>query len=177
MIRTLLKIACVVLVAVAAIFLWARRNNGSVMDQPKAAAFMNGRTSVVTTVQVGQQGGTVEVHAVGTPVDGITIQIPEGSLAAPISLSVGYNDGKLSPSSGVPSNIVVVLTADRTVTFGKYITADVSFTPNKKYKAIIGYSIGPKGLRPLDVINVDMARGKASFVMFTLTMFTWVYAE
>lgn len=142
----------------------------------KPAYFEHGQTIVVKSFKVNDSGGLLEIGNLGTPIDGMVIEIPKGALDREVTLSVGYNDGMLNLRAGKSSGIVVVLSADSLSSFQKHITIKVRFNPSINPKTIVGYEIDKQGrLHSIDIGSIEKEIGVVSFFTFKPLMFTWVY--
>jgi hypothetical protein len=135
-------------------------------------------TTFTDTFETGPIGGTFTTPRRGVPSDGITLRVPEKAVEGPVSLGIGYSTGVLRLRAGTPSGVVIVIGANRPVTFRRPLEISISFIPNPKHITLVGYAIDAIGhLRPVDVIKVDMAAGHASFLANQPVSLTWVYID
>jgi hypothetical protein len=142
------------------------------------AHFENGTTTFTYTFDAGPAGGIFRVPVQGTPVDGVSVQIPPTAVGQTIRVSIGYSTGSLKLNEGVPSGVVIVMKMTPAVTLQRSIAISISFPPNPHHKLLVGYEIAADGrLRPLDLLSMDMKEGLASFSTFHSLSMTWVYIE
>jgi hypothetical protein len=107
--RRLLTVAAVlaVLLAVAAVAWWALPSMKGLLPLPgqtaqQALEVVTGERVDVTTQQVGASGGTVSVNGTGTPLDGLSLELPQGAFEAPVSFNLGYSPiEKLDAGDGI----------------------------------------------------------------------------
>jgi len=143
------------------------------------AHYIHGATKIIETFNVDSEGGSFTVENTNTPIDGLTIEVPTGSLRKQVIISVGYNEGQLKVRSGKGSGVVLVLEVSNNVSsFEKPFKITAHFDPSIKPKSIIGYVIDEKGsLRPLDTISKLKEQGVVVFYTFRPLMFTWIYIQ
>lgn len=148
-----------------------------VKPQPKSvASYEKGRTVIVQTVSVGPDGGAFKVDIPGSPIDGVTISAPLGTFEKESTISLGYNDGRVSPASGKWSGVILVVEAVNIVSFGKPIAISVRFDPAIQPQVVTGFEIDDAGsLHALDFAGIDKRIGSVSFYVFKPLMLTWVY--
>jgi hypothetical protein len=176
--RLFLAIGGVLILAVvagAAVLLQLKNSSGSKSSLP--AVFKLDRTIIVETVPATPSGTIIQVSKSGTPIDGTVISVPSRALDRAVLLSIGYNTGSfLRLREGTPSGVTFVLSSTPPVTFNGPVTIRFSFPRNPKYKALVGYSIAADGqLRPIDLIDINMTQGEATFSTFQPLTLTWVY--
>jgi hypothetical protein len=137
----------------------------------------DGVTTITDEFEVGPAGGAFRSRASGNPAEGVSLQLAENAVVKPVKLSLGYATAAPKIRAGLGSGVVLVVVATPDVTFEQPLTIGVSFTPNAKYKGLVGYRIEPDGggLRPIDLLDVDLKTGKATFSTFQPLRFTWVY--
>jgi hypothetical protein len=144
--------------------------------------FVPGKTVVVRSIRVGPAGGTLTVDNTGTPADGVVVVVHKGALSQEVTLSLGYNDGKLENlQEGKASGKTLVLSTVPQVDFavatdGNAVQITVPYTASPKPKVIAPYAIDEKNrLQPLQLEAIDEATSHARFATFHPVMFTWVY--
>ena len=57
----------------------------------------------VVSLRVGPKGSVLHTGQTGTPVDGLSVEIPAGALTNEITINLDYNTGTLSLPSGAGS--------------------------------------------------------------------------
>lgn len=144
-----------------------------------SAHYIHGTTKMVETFNVSSKGGSFKIENTNTPVDGVKIEVPPGSLRKQTVISIGYNDGRLKLRTGKGSGVVLVLKVAGSInTFEKAFKITAYFDSSIKPMSIIGYEIDEKGsLRPLDTLSKLKTQGVAAFYTFRPLMFTWVYVQ
>ncbi len=146
--------------------------------QPMGAYFERKDTVFTGRFETGPTGGLFRVPILGTPTDGVFLDLPEKAVEKPISLSVGYCTGSLKLRAGTASGIVLTIKTSPEVTFQQPLRIGVSFTPSSKHMGLVGYAISDEGrLRPIDILNLDMKKGRATFLSFQPLTLTWAYID
>ena len=151
---------------------------GNSMSNPSAAYFQPGHTTIVKSIKVGEQGGVLKVTDTGTPADGTVIDIPKGALSKDVTLSFGYNDGKVENiSEGKSSDIILVLSTEPSISFQQPVKVTVQYSSSIKPIVIVGYSSDDKGrLHLIDMGSWDKKHNQVTFMTFQPIMFTWIYS-
>jgi len=149
---------------------------------PSAPYFVPGKTVVVRSIQVGPDGGTLTVNNTGTPADGVVVTVHKGTLSQEVTLSLGYNDGKIENlQAGKASGTTLVLSTNPKVDFsvamdGSAVQITVPYDSSTKPLAISPYAIDENNkLQPLQLEAIDKATSRARFATFRSVMFTWIY--
>ncbi len=144
--------------------------------------FVPGKTILVRSIQVGPAGGIVTVDNTGTPADGVVVEIHKGALSQEVTLSLGYNDGKLENlQEGKASGKTLVLSTVPQINFavatgGNAVQITIPYTSSSGLKVIAPYAIDEKNrLQPLQLEAMDEATHHARFATFHPVMFTWIY--
>ncbi len=146
--------------------------------QSMGAYFEKKDTTFTATFDIGPAGGTFTVPIRGTPTDGVSLQLPEKAVDHPISLAVGYCTGKTRVAAGTPSGVVLVVKSAPGITFQRPLKISVSFPPDRKHVALVGYAINEEGrFRPIDLVDLDMKLGRVSFLTFQPLTLTWTYID
>ena len=145
--------------------------------KPKTTQFEYGITKIIKQFNVDSKGGTFKISEADTPINNVSIEIPYEALEKEITISIGYNDGKLIPRTGKSSGVILVIESDKkTVKFKKHITITLSYDTSVNPKWIIGYQIDNNGkLHAVDTGKMDREFGTISFYSFKTLMMTWVY--
>jgi hypothetical protein len=156
--------------------------NSDNMATSSAPYFVPGKTIVVRSIQVGPDGGALKIDNTGTPADGVVIEVHKGALSQEVTLSLGYNDGKLENlQEGKASGTTLVLSTTPKVDFsvamdGSAVQITVPYDSSTKPLAISPYAIDEKNrLQPLQLEAIDKVTSHARFATFHPVMFTWVY--
>lgn len=143
--------------------------------------FVPGTTKIVQSIRVGKNGGILKVENTGTPADGTVIEVHKGALSQEVTLSLGYNDGKLENlRSGKASGTTLVLSTTPGVEFdvaedSNAVQITVPYDSNISM-IIAPYAIDEKNrLQPLKLEALDQVTSHARFATFHPVMFTWVY--
>ena len=145
--------------------------------KPKTAQFQYGITKIIKQFNVDSKGGTFKISETDTPINNISIEIPPEALEKEITISIGYNDGKLIPRTGKSSGVIIVIESDKkTALFRKHITITIPYDISINPKCIIAYQIDKNGkLHTVDTGKMDSEFGTVSFYSFKTLMMTWVY--
>lgn len=145
---------------------------------PNPAHFKPGADVSVVSTQVGPKGAVLQAGKSGTPIDGISVEIPPGALPKDTAVTLGYNTGKLTVPSGDASGVFVRLTAGTLLEFQEPIKIHFSYDAARwKGRVLVGYAIDDKGqLSPVDSGAKDGKAGEATFITMVPLLFTWVYA-
>jgi hypothetical protein len=145
----------------------------------KPPRFISGTESTVVSSQVGPKGAVLEAGKTGTPIDGISIEIPAGALTKEVTISLGYNTGKLVLPHGESSGIFFRISAGSLKEFNEPVTIHLSYDPLRhKGRVLVGYAIDEKGqLASVDSGTKDSKAGRADFITMVPLLFTWVYAS
>lgn len=151
--------------------------HGGLMGQRlKPAQFEFGQDLIVHSFKVGANGGNYTVENSGTPIDGITIQFPPGAVEKEITISIGYNDGKLELPAGKGSGVYFFFKMEPGLKLQEPVKIFIPFDKSVKALTITGYAIDKKGrLHLVDTGGTDEAAGTVSFFTFKPIILTWVY--
>ena len=157
---------------------WVALLAGAALAAAEPAHFERGQDVPVTTVQVRPQGATLSTGTTGTPVDGITVEIPADALERETAVTLAYNTGTLSLPRGEGSGVFLRLTAEGIGEFRQPVTirirCDLQRHPDV---VVVGYAIDAKGrLRAVDTESQDNQAGTVTFSTFVPLLLTWVYA-
>lgn len=146
--------------------------------QSMGAHYEKKDTTFTATFESGPGGGTFTVPIRGAPTDGVSLQLPEKAVEHPITLAVGYCTGKTRVAAGTPSGIVLVVRSTPEVVFQRPLKISVSFPPDPKHVTLVGYAINQEGrFRPIDLVDLDMKKGRVSFLTFQPLTLTWTYID
>lgn len=139
--------------------------------------FKVGKTKIVYSFKVGNEGGIYIIDGTNSELDGTIIQIPPKALNRKITISVGYNDGSIKIKSGKRSNIILVLEASNNLKkFLKPIKIILKIDKDINPLAVIGYKIDKNGrLHAIDTIYDQKNGGEIQFLTYVPLMMTWVY--
>jgi len=148
----------------------------SAMSAP--AHFERGKEVPVTTAQVGVKGATLSTGNAGTPVDGITVEIPAGAFDRETTVTLSYNTGTLSVPSGECSGVFLGFAAGQVNTFRQLVSIRVRYDPQHHPGAVVvGYCIDSKDrLRAVNTDAQDNKAGTVTFSTYVPLLLTWVYA-
>ena len=58
--------------------------------QQKPLRIITGEPVVVTTETIGPEGGTITINKPGDPLNGLSIEVPEGAFSAATSIAISY---------------------------------------------------------------------------------------
>ena len=152
--------------------------SGVVLAMSAPAHFERGQEIQVTAAQVGPKGATLSTGNHGTPVDGITVEIPAGALEQETTVTLSYNTGTLAVNSGECSGVFLRVAADRVSTFRKLVTIRVRYDAQQRPNVVVvGYAIDAKDrLRSVNTESQDRPAGTVTFSTFVPLLLTWVYA-
>lgn len=152
--------------------------SGVVLAMSAPAHFERGQEIPVATAQVGPKGATLSTGNHGTPVDGITVEIPAGALEQETTVTLAYNTGTLSLPSGEGSGVFLRLAVDRVNTFQQLVTIRVRYDAKRHADAVVvGYAIDAKDrLCSVNTESQDRPAGTVTFSTFVPLLLTWVYA-
>ena len=149
---------------------------------PLAAAgpahFEHGQDVPVATAHVRPQGATLNTGTTGTPVDGITVEIPADAVEQETTVTLAYNTGTLSLPRGEGSGVFLRLTAAGIGEFRQPVSIHVRYDAQRHRNAVVvGYAIDAKGrLRAVDTEALDSPAGTVTFSTFVPLLLTWVYS-
>jgi len=146
---------------------------------PQPAHFEPGKSIEVACAVVGPSGATLRIDSSGTPVDGITVEIPAGALARDVTVKLSYDTGTLTLTKGQASGVYLRVSAESVKEFREPIRINIRFDPVRwKGYAVAGYGVDAQGrLEAVDAGPKDYDKGVASFTTLVPLLFTWVYAE
>lgn len=166
------ELACLVALALAAITAVPTQS-----AQPRMAAhFEKTGTTFTDTFEVGPAGGTFRIPVRGKPTDRVVLELTAKAIDQPVRLRIGHCSGRTKVATGTPSHIVLTIETSPAVTFEKPLRISVSFPPDARYSTLVGYAIEENGrFRSLDLADLDVNTGRASFLTFRPVTFTWVY--
>ncbi len=142
------------------------------------ARFQPGKEVVLSSTRVGPAGATLRTGTNGTPVDGITIEIPARALTREATITLSYDTGKLTLPRGDASGVFLRIAAGKLAEFQEPLKINISYDPARwKGRVAVGYAIDEKGqLSAVDLGAQDHKAGTASFFTLVPLHFTWVYA-
>ena len=146
---------------------------------PKGAAFDSGREVDVLSTNVSAAGAKIQVAQPGSPLDGVTVEIPPDAVTDTVPIRLYYNTGKFTPVSGTPAPVVVGISAGNLKRFQKIVKIQVPYDA-KHYAgmAVGGYAIGAGGkVTGLQMLSQDEKAGTATFGTLVPVLFTWVCAK
>lgn len=151
--------------------------SGGIMGQNiKPAQFEFGKEVIVQSTVVNHSGGTYKIENSDTPINGITVEIPEGALDKEVNIIMGYNDGQLNLRAGKGSGVIFILRTEPGITFLKPIKIMVPYQVSINPLGVAGYAIDENGrLHLLDTGGISEADGTVSFYTFKPLLLTWVY--
>jgi len=121
------------------------------------AIFKIGQTTIIKSVKVDSSGCIIKIGNLGTPIDGMAIDMPSGALDKETIIPIGYNDGTLNPNYGTFSGKTIVLNDDGTFPVPFYVD------PDGKLHAV----------QPL---GIDIVSGNFSFHTYHGGLFTWIFS-
>jgi hypothetical protein len=128
----------------------------------------------VTTQAIGVLGKTITVKNTGTPLDGIQVVFPANALSSNVHVTLGFDDGHLSPKSGTFPGVVLSLESDPVVEFAQPVQIVVPFIGDNTVVPE-PYYITPTGqLRPAQLVTIDRATNTFVFNTFHASLFTWI---
>ena len=158
---------------------WAVLPGMAAVNRP-AAQFTVGMDVRVVSLRVGPKGSVLHTGQTGTPVDGLSVEIPAGALTNEITINLDYNTGTLSLPSGAgsASGVFLKFSAEGVKSFPQLVNLHIRFNPARhKSTVVVGYAIDAKGrLRVLNQGPQDVKAGTATFSTLVPLLFTWIYA-
>jgi hypothetical protein len=139
----------------------------------KGAVVNIGFDSELVTDTIGQLGGTLEGPS-GSPVEGVRVDIPAGALDDDTQITIGYNDGSITPVLGEFGGLILVLKTDGNNQFNKPLEITV---PIKSGNGIpIPYHVDDQErLHLMDPASFDPDLGTFSFYSWHASLFTIIY--
>ena len=147
--------------------------NGNDVETKMPVQFVAGTDFITTTQTIGSTGGMIEVTDSGTPLDGIKVEFPAGALSKDAEVSLGYNDGVLTPNSGKFSGVIIILDVPNVTQFEQPVIITAPFSDEETVP--VPYYINDSGtLRPAQIVNVDRENGEFTFQTFHASFFTWL---
>ncbi len=128
--------------------------NGSETVINSPIQFRTGNDNIVDTQKVGSAGDEIIIENTNTPIDGVKITFPAGALSEEVDVSVGYNDGTLTPNSGTFSGTVLILEVPEINEFDQPVTITVPFTDDGTTP--VPYYIDDNGkLHPTQIVSIN----------------------
>jgi hypothetical protein len=115
-------------------------------------------------------GGTIS-GPVGSAVEGISVEVPAGAFQIPTQVSLGSDDGTVTPIVGSQSGPIIELTTDYGGPFELPLKVTVPF-PGDANTVPMPYYIDPDGkLELCDVTAVDNTAGTVTFLTWHASSF------
>jgi hypothetical protein len=142
------------------------------------ATFQPGTTTVDATSTVGASGGTLN-GATGSPLEGVVLTIPAGAFEADVELSLGYNDGTVTPVVGTQHGPIIELATDfdGDAGFEQPLTITVPFSADDGSIPIPYYiNSDGSGLEPCDIVGLDSVAGTMTFVTWHASAYAVIRA-
>jgi len=134
-----------------------------------------GTATVVNTMTVDNNGGSI-VGSAGTPVEKINVYIPPNAFDIGTQVSLGYDDGTLTPAEGTQVGPIIVLATDYGQEFQAPLEITVPFTPDPNALPIPFY-IDPDGLLHMcDITALDIVNGSLTFNTWHASSFAVIQA-
>jgi len=152
------------------------------------AVFANKPTYEVRNAMIGPQGGTLKIEQTGTPLDGFKIEVPPGAFERETRLGVGYRINAITPKSGTPSKVSVIIQTKQASTqenafwvgvdsYSPSIIVHIHCDPEKWAGFLpVPYRIEADGkLSPVDLLNWNKETGDAAIAIAMPMELTWIY--
>src|SRR5262249_25942009 len=134
-----------------------------------------GTTTTTGSTTIDTSGGTLDGQA-GTPDQGVHVAIPADAFQIPTQVSVGYNDGTVTPDTGTWGGVIIDLTTDYGLDFEDAVRITMPFSGGTDVVPI-PYYIKPDGtFEPCELIGVDRGAGTFSFDTWHASSFTYILA-
>lgn len=148
--------------------------NGNEIVTKPPVQFSIGNDDIVVTKSVGSAVDEIIIENTDTPIDGVRINFPAGALPREIEVSVGYNDGTLTPNSGLFSEKILILEVPQIKEFTQPVTITVPFVDDGTTP--VPYYIDDNGsLHPTQIVSIDRDSGNFTFQIFHASFFTWLF--
>jgi hypothetical protein len=152
-------------------FIQMRANQNA--NQP--TIFNPGIDVVVDSRVIGVTGGAIRIEDSGTPIDDISVCIPENALPSDSNVKIGYNTGVPMPKDEAYGGVTLFLSVERVTEFQVPIEITVPF--NNPAHVPVPYYIDEKGrLGSVQLIRVERDLGSFTFSTFHTaypSWFTW----
>ena len=81
----------------------------------------------VATRTIGAGGDKIQAGSTGTPIDGVVVTFPAGALTADTEVSLGYNEGLLTPNEGTWNGVTLTLDTGSVRLFERPVSVTVPF--------------------------------------------------
>jgi hypothetical protein len=135
-----------------------------------------GTTTADTSTTIGTGGGALDGPA-GTPVEGIHVEVPTGALAADNQLTLGHNDGTVTPAAGTWSGVLLDLSGPTPLVFDQPVLITAPFTGGAS-EIPVPYYINPQNqFEVCQTTALDRANGKFTFMTLHTSVYTWFLAS
>jgi hypothetical protein len=159
--------------------LWLLLMPGTACGAPRSASFESGQDIDVLSAKAGPAGATLQVGEIGSPVDGATVEIPEGALSETVSIRLYYNTGKFTPVSGKPSGVVFGISAGGVKRFQHPLKIRMRYDARRHAgTAVVGLAIDANArVSGFQLLSQDEKAGTATFATLVPVLFTWIYAS
>jgi len=123
---------------------------------------------------VSPTGGSLTITDPSSPIYGVVVNFPAGALPQSTNVTIGYNNGSLTPNSGTYSGINILVEVPGIKGFTQPVEITVPF--DKPNSIPIPYYIAIDGtLRPCQLVKVDRINKTFTFQTFHASLFTWIF--
>jgi uncharacterized protein YfaP (DUF2135 family) len=130
-----------------------------------------GTTTTEVTDTVGSAGGTI-TGPVGSPLEGISVNFPVGAVEENCTVTLGSNDGSITPVIGTFSGVIIDLDVHPAITFNEPVEITLPLEPGT---LPVPYYIPEDGtLKVCSIKNIDRNAGTWSFVTWHDSKYSWL---
>lgn len=118
--------------------------------------------------------GTLEVISSGTPLDGVRIAFPDGAVPKGTEVSLGYNNGILTPKLGQFSGTTLSLKLEGIEKFDAPATITAPFDGSPDSYPLPYYIDEQGSLYPLPVMEINRDSKEFSFQILHASWYSWI---
>ena len=131
-----------------------------------------GADIILDDTLIGSAGGTIEGPP-GSPIDGVSVHFPEGAVEDGTTISIGYNDGSVTPVEGTFVGPILTLYTDGLEHFNEPVEITVPL-PDDNVILIPYYIDDLDKLHLMDIASLDPVAGTTSFYTFHASPFAGI---
>ncbi|MDR2451923.1 MAG: hypothetical protein LBE85_09215, partial [Candidatus Accumulibacter sp.] len=132
-----------------------------------SALYSPGQETILKTAIIDDNGGVIDISGTGTWLDGVSVSFPAGALPEATTVSIGYDNGTLTPPEGVefagPARTLVVH-VEGVTNFDQMVEITVPYEGNADVVPTPFYVDDTGRLHAVLVKSVDTERKTVSFL-------------
>ncbi|MCB1219532.1 hypothetical protein KDL30_02570 [bacterium] len=138
-----------------------------------AAKYIPGEVTMGDSAVVDLENGAVLEGDAGTPLEGVSVLIPEGAMPTATSIAIGYNDGIVIPVAGNWSGTIIEI-GDEPLVFDVPVEITVPYSGNPDEVPVPYYINDDSKLEACMVQEVNGSEGTMTFITLHASRFTWI---